>query len=132
LAKTSIPGILQVRRFRVGDEYRADMIVDELSEHTGAGLADSVMVDPMDATRRKVIAAGTAHEELLVPIFRKGRLVYAVPELGAIRKRAQEQLAGFHAGVKRGVHPHQYPVGLEKGLYDLRQRMILEERGVPA
>ncbi len=132
LAKTSVPGILQVRRYRIGNEYRADMIVDELTQQAGAGLADSVMIDPMDVTRRKVIAAGTPGEDLLVPIFRQGRLVYDLPMLDAIRRRTQDQLAAFHPGVKRPVNPHQYPVGLEKGLYDLRQNMILEERGVPA
>jgi nicotinate phosphoribosyltransferase len=132
IAKTSIPGILQVRRFRAGNEYRADMIVDELTEQAGAGLADHVLIDPMDTTRQKLIAAGTESEDLLVPIFRQGLLVYVPPALAAIRQRTQEQLAAFHPGIKRPMNPHQYPVGLEKGLYQLRQQMVLEERGVPA
>jgi nicotinate phosphoribosyltransferase len=44
------------------------------------------------------------------------------------RRRAQEQLASFHPGIKRAVNPHAYPVGLEKGLFDLRQQMILDAR----
>jgi len=29
------------------------------------------------------------------------------------------------------VNPHQYPVGLEKRLFDLRTRLVLEARGLP-
>ena len=32
--------------------------------------------------------------------------------------------------MKRSVNPHAYPVGLEKGLFELRQGMILQERGL--
>ena len=42
---------------------------------------------------------------------------------------AAEQLAGFHAGVKRFVNPHQYPVGLEQRLSDLKTRLVLRARG---
>ena len=129
-AKTSIPGILQVRRYQVDGEFRGDMIFDELAAPTVA--ADAVMVDPMDATRRKVMSPKIASEELLIPIFRNGRLVYDPPALIAVRSRVQEQLGAFHPGVKRAVNPHQYPVGLEKELFELRQQMILQERGVPA
>jgi nicotinate phosphoribosyltransferase len=129
LAKTSIPGILQVRRFRMDGEYRADMIFDALSydvKRTG----EAVVVDPLDATRRKTVAGGTAFEDLLVPVFRAGELVYAAPPLAETRRRTAEQLAGFYPGILRAVNPHQYVVGLEKGLFELRQRMILEGRGV--
>jgi nicotinate phosphoribosyltransferase len=130
--KVTTPGIQQVRRFLIrptgGDEYIADMIWDEVG-----GAPDSpVLVDPMDMTRRKEIPAGTPHEDLLVPIFRQGRRVYDPPPLADLRRRTAGQLAGFHAGIKRFVNPHRYPVGLEAGLFDLKTRLILEARGVPA
>ena len=49
--------------------------------------------------------------------------------LDAIRRRAQEQLALFHPGVKRLLNPHQYPVGLELGLHELKTQLILQARG---
>ena len=55
--------------------------------------------------------------------------MYDVPELKDVRQRAQDQLNGFHAGVKRFVNPHQYPVGLEKQLFDLKTDLILKARG---
>jgi len=130
LAKTSIPGILQVRRFQADGEYRGDMIFDELAPPESD--AEPVMIDPMDATRRKVMAAHMTTADLLVPVFAGGKQVYESPPLAAIRQRTEEQLATFHPGVKRVVNPHQYPVGLEKQLFENRQAMILETRGVPA
>jgi nicotinate phosphoribosyltransferase len=88
------------------------------------------IVDPFDFSRRKRIDAGTRSEELLVPIFRGGRQVYPSPPLTEIRERTGNQLALFHPGIKRFVNPHQYPVGLERGLHDLKTRLVLEARGV--
>jgi nicotinate phosphoribosyltransferase len=129
LAKTTIPGILQVRRYRHADGYLADVIYD-----VDQGLpAAPEMVDPLDHTRRRVIEAGTPGEDLLAPVLRAGEPVWRAPALGEIRARGQAELARFHAGVKRLVHPHSYPVGLERGLFDLRTRLVLEaRRAIPA
>jgi nicotinate phosphoribosyltransferase len=125
-AKTTVPGVLQTRRYRTGAGDLADCIYDELT-----GLPPRVViVDPLDHTRRREIAAGTPGEDLLVPVFRAGRLVYDRPSLAASRQRTFDELARLHSGVKRFVNPHQYPVGLEKGLFDLRTRLVLEARGL--
>jgi nicotinate phosphoribosyltransferase len=123
--KVNNPGIHQVRRFRSDQEFLADAIYDR---ELGVPLEFTV-VDPLDPTRRKHIAAGTPHEDLLVPVFRKGDLVYEEPPLSAIRQRARQQLSMLHPGIKRFVNPHQYPVGLEAGLHDLKTRLVLAARG---
>jgi nicotinate phosphoribosyltransferase len=123
--KISTPGIHQVRRFRSGDEFIADAIYD-----VQRGAPESMtIVDPLDSTRRKHLAAGTHFEDLLVPLFRKGEPVYQSPTLQEIRERTDRQLAQFHSGVKRMLNPHQYPVGLELGLHDLKTELILKARG---
>ena len=123
--KVSYPGILQVRRYRTDGEFVADAIYDEPT-----GIDDGcTVVDPLNPTRHKVIAAGTPHEDLLVPVFRNGELVYESPSLDRIRARARSQLASLHSGIKRFVNPHEYPVGLEPRLHDLRTRLTLETRG---
>jgi nicotinate phosphoribosyltransferase len=124
-AKISTPGLHQVRRFRLGDEFVGDGIYDL---ETGAP-ENFTIVDPLDATRRKQPARNATHEDLLVPIFRQGRLVYKSPPLESIRSRVQSQLHMFHGGVKRFVNPHEYPVGLELGLHKLKTRLILQARG---
>ncbi|HSN13545.1 MAG TPA: nicotinate phosphoribosyltransferase [Anaeromyxobacteraceae bacterium] len=124
--KTTIPGVLQVRRYRGARGFLADVIWDELT-----GLPDApILVDPVDPTRRRELAAGTPGEDLLVPVFRGGKRVYDPPPLAESRARTIAQLAEFHPGVKRFVYPHQFPVGLERGLYDLRTRLVLEARHV--
>lgn len=121
--KVSTPGILQVRRFRDEQGFVADAIFDE-----PRGLSSPcTIVDPLDATRRRRIDAPT-HDDLLVPVFRAGRPVYEAPPIEASRERAAQQLARFHAGIKRFVNPHQYPVGLEQGLHELKTELILRAR----
>jgi nicotinate phosphoribosyltransferase len=127
--KISTPGILNVRRFRDGAQFAADVIFDE----QGAPLpAEPVMVDPLDPTRRKKMPAGAAFSDLLVPVFRAGKRVYEPPSATEARKLVAAQLEGLHGGIKRLVNPHVYPVGLERGLYDFKTRLILEHRGVAA
>jgi len=124
-AKITNPGILQVRRFRTGNEFGGDAIYDLELGVPGA----VTIVDPLDGTRRKHFEAGTDYEELLVPIFRQGNLVYQVPTLQEIRSRVQQQLDMLHPGIKRSVNPHQYPAGLELGLQELKNRLVLKARG---
>ncbi|HEX7653185.1 MAG TPA: nicotinate phosphoribosyltransferase, partial [Verrucomicrobiae bacterium] len=125
VAKVSNPGIQQVRRFFNAEEFLGDAIYN-LEAPLPATFA---VVDPLDATRRKRFPPGTEYEDLLVPIFRQGQLVGPRPNLGAIRERARAQLGRFHAGVKRLMNPHAYPVGLEAGLHELKTNLILQARG---
>lgn len=123
-AKTTNPGILQVRRYRQGGECVGDVIYDSRRPLSGT----PTMVDPADLTRRKTMPAGAMGEDLLMPIFRNGERVYDPPGLEAIRKRVREQLAGFHGGVKRFVNPHRYPVGLELGYFERKTELVLAMR----
>ena len=124
--KTSTPGIQQVRRFSTEHEYVADAIYDDLRPMSDG----CTIIDPMDITRRKVISAGTSHVDLLVPIKRAGKIVYQQPSLDQTRSYVQDQLGRFHRGVKRFVNPHQYPVGLEQSLYELKNELVLKARGL--
>lgn len=125
-AKVSIPGLLQVRRFEGPEGHVADAIWDELT-----GIPEEpVIVDPLDHTRRREME-GAPHQDLLVPVCRGGKLVYQRPPLEALRARTLSELTKLHKGIKRFVNPHQYPVGLEKRLFDLRTRLVLEARGLP-
>lgn len=124
--KTTTPGIQQVRRYRSETEFISDVIYD-----IKIGLEDGcTMVDPMDMTRQKTIPTETEFNDLLVPIFRQGRCVYDAPAIHEMRDCATRQLAMFHDGIKRFSNPHEYPVGLEKRLFELRTKQILKARGV--
>jgi len=123
--KVSTPGVLNVRRFHDADGLISDVIFDEL-----LGLPmPCVIIDPADATRRKALTPATPSRLLLEPIFRLGSMVYEPPPIDAIRAHVQAELAQLHAGIKRFTYPHQYPVGLEAGLFELKQQLVLDARG---
>jgi len=122
--KVSNPGIQQVRRFRSSEENVADVIYDEKTDISQG----CILIDPLDMTRQKRIAANTAGKDLLVPVFRAGKKVYPAVNILSIKGSVSESLNQFHAGIKRFVNPHQYPVGLEKSLFALKTDLILQTR----
>lgn len=118
--KINVPGILSVRRFRDAKGFVGDMIVDE---ELGAKLPCTI-IDPADFTKRKTITSDLIAEELLVPVFRNGRNVYQKPTLDESRRLAKEDLAMLHPTIRRFENPHNYPVGLEENLFELRANMV--------
>lgn len=125
--KISTPGIQQVRRFRDERGFIADMIYDVESMDSRPN-KPTTMIDPLDFTKRRHFDSKQAYEDLLVAVFQSGKRVYDLPDIHAVRARVQSQLAGLHPGVKRFVNPHTYPVGLEKGLHELKTNLILSLR----
>jgi nicotinate phosphoribosyltransferase len=124
IAKISTPGIQQVRRFSSGGTFIGDMIHDL----DGAPELKRVIVDRTDATRRKLIPDDADAEDLLLPIFRDGKLVYEMPPIAEVRERTFSQLSCLHETHKRFLNPHEYPVGLSSALHDLRTKLILDAR----
>jgi len=119
VAKATTPGILQVRRFRSSAGFEADAIYDQ-----EAGLRNPpVIVDPRDPTRRRPISSN-GWEDLLVPVFRAGGLVYDPPPLPSIQERTKAQLSALDATVKRLQNPHEYPAGLELGLHERKLALM--------
>ncbi len=124
--KVSNPGILQVRRFEQASEHRGDMVYDQQSnwDHNG----EVMMVDPADRNRQKTFAADMPFTDLLQPVFRHGERIGEPPSLQSIRDRVRAQLSQTPLAVQRFDYPHQYPVGLERGLFDLKAKMIQAAR----
>ena len=123
--KTSTPGILQVRRYRKSGRAIGDVIFD----HRHLIRGDCVMIDLADEARQTKFPDGTDSSDLLVPVFREGKRVCELPPIEEIRARTRAQLAEFHPRVTRLRRPRPYPVGLERGLHQHKQELILEERG---
>ena len=125
-AKISTPGVQQVRRFLQDGVFVGDMIYD-----SSEGAEPSrTMIDPFDPTRRRSFAEGLTHLDLLVPVYRGGKKVYAQPDIHEARERTRAQVASLHPTVRRFDNPHSYPVGLEQSLHALRTRLVLEARGL--
>jgi nicotinate phosphoribosyltransferase len=124
--KISNPGQIQVRRFTRDGECVGDMLYDEEQGCDEAG----VIIDPQDPNRQKRISAGTPHRDLLVPVFRGGKLVAESPPISAIRQHAAAELSQCNATVRRLVNPHEYPVGLDPRLHELKNRLVRQARGL--
>src|SRR5213082_3354898 len=119
-AKTSCPGLLQVRRF-----YRPDgrFIADAIHEIDHPISEPCVIVD-VRTNARSEIPAATEYSDLLVPIFRHGNLVYRVPPIQASRERARMQLSCSPPEILKFEKPRRYGVGIENSLRELRSRLI--------
>lgn len=120
-AKTSNPGIPRIRRFFDKQGLmEGDLIYDE-SEN--ADLAARIM-DPVLPHRFKAIAKEWRHEELLRPVFSKGKRVYAPPPLAEVRAHREREIERLHPGIRRLENPHVYPVGLSPHLAKLKADLI--------
>lgn len=119
-AKVTNPGILQVRRFFDGHFYLGDAIYDEL-----LGIPDScVSIDNYDPNKQISFVSSVIHEDLLVPVFRKGELVYRSPSLIDIQARAKRELSRLPPAMERFTNPQPYHAGLEKTLYQKKLEII--------
>jgi len=120
MKKVSNPGILQVRRFRCKGVNVADAIYDEkINLDHGC-----TIIHPFDPTHQKSLSRDMESYDLLEPVFREGKCIYSLPSLDEIRAHTQEELSHFSDGIKRFLNPHQYPVGLEKSLYDVKIQLV--------
>jgi len=119
-AKTSYPGVLQVRRFCQPDgRFIADTIYE--IDH---GVSEPCEIVDLETGEKTEIPATTGYSDLLVAVFRKGQLVYQAPQIDEARERARKQLSYAPPEIVRLEHPTNYKVGLEQSLHELRLKLI--------
>lgn len=125
--KSTFPGVLEVRRYFDADGVMVgDMVYDQ-----NMPPRDDLIIDPFDDLRRKDLS-GKDHQELLVPLARKGKAILSADETSAIRaqQRTLANLQQLHPSNKRLLNPHSYPVGLETQLHGQREALIKAVRGI--
>lgn len=122
MIKVSTPGIQQIRRFTDNGKFIADMIFNEETPPKRT----STLIDPLNEGRQRTFGKGHEYIDLLVPIFRNGICIYQCPHLMEIQKYAAEQQAALDPAHRRFDNPHEFPVGLEKALYQLKKKLIRE------
>ena len=124
LYKRTIPGVLDVRRYRNGD----GMLVGDLIFDVNDGVpADAVIVDPLDAMRRRKMEG--EFETLLKPLVKAGKLEDVDLSARTARTRRAQQLACLDDSIKRFMNPHEYPCGIERGLFKKRDEIVIATRG---
>ncbi|MCA1628654.1 MAG: nicotinate phosphoribosyltransferase, partial [Acidobacteria bacterium] len=123
--KISIPGLLQVKRYRTLNANLADCIYDERTALAEGG----TMINLLDQTKQMSLPQDAPSHDLLVPVMRQGALVYELPTLEEIRHHRMVELNFVTDAAKRFDNPDVYRVGLEKSLYLQREYLIIERRG---
>lgn len=120
LAKVTNPGRIQVRRFMQGGRCVGDLLYD-----VGKGLPSLPNgVDPMTPSRTRTFSSDLTSRDLLIPVMREGKIIYATPSLSEIRSYAQKELSCFPKAMRRFLNPSPYFVGLEKSLYETKLSLI--------
>ena len=127
VGKITNPGFKKVYRFfeRENGMAEADYICmhDEIVDDT----KPLEICDPAARWKRKTMENFKA-QELLVPIFEKGKLVYELPTLDEIRRRCAYEVSTLWPEVKRFDFPHQYYVDLSEKLMSLKDEMLDAKR----
>ena len=67
---------------------------------------------------------GAVSEDLLVPVFRGGELVYEIPTIQEVQARGREQLAMLTPAVRRLLNPQTYPAGIEWTLAERKAGLV--------
>lgn len=124
--KVTNPGYKEV--WRLYDNYTKKAIADVIT------LKDEVIdsskpyeiFDPVHTWKKQMVVNFTA-KKLQVPIFKNGELVYQLPSLEEIRKKAKEELNTLWNESLRIDNPHKHYVDLSKDLWNLKNNMLIEK-----
>jgi len=119
-AKTSCPGLLQVRRFHQPDgRFIADAIYE-----TDHAISEPCVVVDLETEKKTEIPVKTDYCDLLVPVFRRDQVVYQTPNIEASREHARQQLDCAPREILRLKNATRYRIGLERSLHELRSTLI--------
>ncbi len=115
--KVSNPGIYQVRRYFDNEKLGVDVMYD-----VELGIPEMPEFVSLESPHTfSKLSEKKSHQDLLQPIFQKGKLIYPDVSIHEIRENAIQNVKQFYN--KENDH---YAVGLEKKLHELKQRLILE------
>jgi nicotinate phosphoribosyltransferase len=123
VAKITTPHFKKLYRFYGRDTGKAIAdylcVYDETVDDTG-----SIRIFDPEATWKQKTVHNFKARELLVPIFRGGKLVYKLPSLEEIRSYCAAQVETLWDEVKRFDNPHSYYVDLSQKLWKIRYELL--------
>jgi len=112
--------IYRIFENKTGQAYADYLCVhDEVPDFS----APLLLFDPLMTWKRSIQKDYVA-KELLVPIFKDGKLVYDLPDIKTIRDYCADQVALLWDTVKRFENPHQYYVDLSPKLWQIKQDLL--------
>lgn len=108
-------------------EIRADLIA--LEEEKISADRDLVLFDARDTWKTTTLKKGNYElREMMEPIFKNGKLVYDSPSVAEIKEYAEKEKESLGAEYKRLTNPHIMKVDLSDELYELKQKLIQENK----
>ena len=122
-AKITNPGFKKLFRLYSNKTGKAEADLIMMHDENIDQSAPLEIFDPEYTWKRRVLCDFTARE-VLVPIFRSGKLVYNMPPLDEIRDHCKRELATMWTEVLRFENPHNYYVDLSQKLWDLKYSMV--------
>ena len=126
-AKVTTPHFKKV--YRIFEEDSGKAIADLITVHdeTPDPHQPLELFDPDAVWKRKTIEHFQM-EELLVPVFQKGELVYDLPDIETLRQRCARELDRQWDEVKRFENPHNYYVDLSQKLWDIKAQLLKDAK----
>lgn len=123
VGKITTPHFKKIYRLRGRDTGKAEADLICLHDEVVDDSKPIEIFDPEHTWKRKMLENYTA-EELLVPVFQKGKLVYMLPTIQEIRAHCKREVEGMWDEVRRFSNPHNYYVDLSQKLWDVKNEMI--------
>lgn len=127
VGKITNPGFKKVYRFYNRDTGMAEADYICLHDEVVDDTKPIEICDPEARWKNKLMENYRA-EELLVPIFKNGELVYDMPDLQEIKRNCAYQVSTLWPEVKRFDNPHNYYVDLSPKLMELKDKMLMARR----
>lgn len=129
VGKITTPHFKKLYRFYSKQNHKAEAdllsVYDEKLDFT----KPIELFDPMATWKRKTLDDYEV-EELLKPIFIKGKLVYNCPTIEEIRTYCRKQVESLWDEVTRFENPHNYYVDLTQKLWDVKQQLLMSKRSI--
>lgn len=123
--KVTNPGVKKL--VRVYDKRTGKMTADIIAlEHEAFDETKDLVLYTEKARWKKIKLKANSYtlRELLVPIFKEGKLVYTMPKTMDIKTYSKGELETLWEEYKRLVNPQIMQVVLSDGLYALKEKML--------
>lgn len=125
LGKITNPGCKNVYRFYDKTSNLALGDVIALENETVA--SDYYFIKEVLSTHKELELENYNIRKLLVPIFRRGQLVYKVPSISDLRMTVKKELSTLREEYQKLQDSEIYPVGISNDLYQLKQQMLRQK-----
>ncbi len=124
--KITNPHFKKLYRLYENDSGKATADLICVHDETVDDTQPLTIFDPDYTWKRKTLTDFTARE-LLVPIFRDGKLVYEEPTIEEIREYCLREVDSLWDEVKRFENPHNYYVDLSQKLWGIKQSLLSQK-----